>query len=263
MAIAKINDIKCYYEVHGEGRPLLLIGGLASDSQTWQLTISPLKKRFKVIIFDNRGVGRTKDPGGAFDVADMAKDAVALLDHLKIENADILGHSMGGFIAQDIAITHPERVNMLILANTAAAVSDKVKILLSDLLEIYRSDAQYEDFLKEFMKWLFTPAFLRDKRKTDQFIKYVLAYPYRQSPEDFKRQFEACIKFHSVDRIKKIQSETLLIAGGKDRIVSRSETNLLESLIPNAKTKHLTKAAHSIQTEFPKQFVKDVIEFLG
>ena len=263
MAIAKINNIECYYEVHGEGKPLLLIGGLSSDSQTWQLVLSPLKKRFKVIIFDNRAAGRTKDPGGAFDVAVMTKDAVMLLDHLGIENADILGHSMGGFIAQDIAAVYPERVNRLVLANTAAALSGKVKILLGDLLNIYTNDAQYEAFIKEFMKWLFTPQFLNNKKKTDQFIKYVLAYSYRQTPEDFKRQFEACAKYHSVDRLKKIQSETLLLSGEQDRIVSHSEIDLLESMIPNTKTKRSANAAHSIQTEFPKQFVKDIIEFLA
>ena len=263
MAIAKINNIECYYEVHGEGKPLLLIGGLSSDSQTWQLVLSPLKKRFKIIIFDNRGVGRTKDPGEAFDVALMAQDTVMLLDHLGIENADILGHSMGGFIAQDIAITHPERVNKLILANTAAAISDRVKIFIEDLLDIYSSDGQYEFFIREFMKWLFSPVFLSNKKKVEQFMKYVLAYPYRQTPKDFKRQFSACIKFHSVDRLKKIQSETLLLSGEQDRIVSLAEIDLLESLIPNTKTKRLANAAHSIQTEFPKQFVKDVIEFLA
>ena len=263
MSIAKINDIECYYEVHGEGQPLLLIGGLASDSQTWLLVLRALKKRYKVIIFDNRGVGRTKDPGEAFDVALMAKDAAGLLDHLKIKNADILGHSMGGFIAQDIAITHPERVNKLILANTAAAISDRVKIFIEDLLGIYRSDGQYEFFIREFMKWLFTPEFLSNKEKVSQFMQYVLAYPYRQSPEDFKRQFQACIKFHSTDRLKKIKAETLILSGGQDRIVSQAETDLLESKIPNTVTNRLEKAAHSVQTEFPKQFIKDVIGFLG
>lgn len=262
MSIAKIRDIECYYEVHGEGTPLLLIGGLSSDSQTWQLVLRGLKKRFKVLVFDNRGVGRTKDPGGKFTVEDMTKDAVALLDHLKIENTHILGHSMGGFIAQGIASTHSERVNKLILANSSAAMSGRVKIILGDLLDIYRSDAKYEVFIREFMKWLFTPEFLNNRDKVDQFIRYVIDYPYRQSPEDFKRQFYACIKYHSVDRLKKIKAETLILSSGKDRIVSQAETDLLESKIPNTVTNCLAKGAHSIQTEFPKQFVKDVIEFL-
>ena len=263
MSFAKINNIECYYEIHGEGRPLVLIAGLASDSESWRLVLGPLKKRFKVIIFDNRGVGRTKDPGGPLNISDMAKDTVALMDHLGIENAHILGHSMGGFIAQDIAITYPERVNKVILACTAPALSDKVQILLGDILfKIYTRDDKYEDFIKDFIKWLFTPAFLHDKKKTSQFIKYVLTYPYRQNHENFKRQFEACGKYRSVDRLKRFKSETLLISAGKDMVISEAETNLLNSKIPDSKIKHIPKSAHSVQTEFPKQFAKDVIEFL-
>ena len=134
MPTAKIKNIDCYYEIYGEGVPMLLIGGLASDSQSWQGVIDGLMKDFKIIVFDNRGVGRTKCPEGSFDVKTMAEDAVMLLDSLGIEKANILGHSMGGYIAQEIAIAHPGRVDKLILESTAAVTSERNKTLFTNLV---------------------------------------------------------------------------------------------------------------------------------
>ena len=171
MPIAKINDIDCYYEVHGEGRPLMLIGGLSSDSQSWQSILNQLKKHFQIIIFDNRGVGRTQCPEEAFDINILAKDATALLEFLKIENADILGHSMGGYIAQEVAITHPEKVNNLILASTAAFTSARNKLLFADMLKMLEENIPYNIFLQEFMYWIFTLEYFEDKKRVDEYFK--------------------------------------------------------------------------------------------
>ena len=262
MSFAKINDIECYYETHGDGEPLLLIGGLASDSQTWSLMFNHLKKCFKVIIFDNRGVGRTKDSGRPFDISVMAKDAAMLLEHLGAKNADILGHSMGGYIAQEIAITCPGRVNKLILSSTASSTSKRNKVLFLDLVKMYESAASYETFLREFMVWLFTPDYLSDKEKTNEFIKYLLAYPYRQTPTDFKRQVAAYIGYSSLDRLDKIKAETLVISGEKDILVTREETDLLASKVQDAETRYMANTAHSIPAESPKEFADEICAFL-
>jgi 3-oxoadipate enol-lactonase len=261
MAIAKINDIECYYEVHGSGRPLLLIEGLSSDSQTWQLVLDRLKEHFKVIIFDNRGVGRTKDSGKPFDIAIMAKDAVMLLEHLGIEDADVLGHSMGGYIAQEIAITYPAKVKKLILQSTATHTSERNKLLFLDLVEIYENDASYEALLKEFMVWILTPEYFNDKQKTKQFIEYAMNYSYRQTPEDFKRQVEAYLGYSSLNRADNIQAETLVISGKKDILITPEESNLLASKIQNATIKYIANAAHSIQVEAPEELADEICAF--
>lgn len=262
MSFAEINDIECYYEIHGEGRPLLLIGGLSSDSQTWSLVLNELKKCSKLIIFDNRGSGRTKDPGSPFDISVMTKDAVMLLEHLEVKNADILGHSMGGYIAQEIAITCPTLVNKLVLASTASGTSERNKILFRDLAKLYKSDVPYETFLKEFIVWLFTPEYFEDKDKVDEFIKYLVSYPYRQSSEDFERQAEAYIGYSSLDKLNKIQAETLVMTGEKDILILPEETDLLASGMPHARTKHVANSAHSIQTESPGVFADEVRSFI-
>ncbi|MCK4963645.1 MAG: alpha/beta fold hydrolase, partial [Dehalococcoidia bacterium] len=120
MPTTKVGDINMYYEVHGEGEPLLLIMGLGSDLTSWIFQIPEFSKKYQVIAFDNRGVGRTDAPDVPYSTAMMADDTTGLLDALGIEKAHVLGLSMGGFIAQELAVKYPQRVKSLVLAATAA-----------------------------------------------------------------------------------------------------------------------------------------------
>ena len=121
MPTVRVGDINIYYEDHGKGEPLLLIEGWGTDLTCWQLQIPEFSTKYRVIAFDNRGTGRTDAPDQPYSFRLMADDAVGLLDALGIGKAHILGVSMGGCIAQEIAIEHPERTRSLILAATTAA----------------------------------------------------------------------------------------------------------------------------------------------
>jgi 3-oxoadipate enol-lactonase len=118
MAYARLNDINLYYEVHGSGEPVLLIPGLGSDAGTWATFLPVLKDGYKSILLENRGSARSTKPEGPYTTESMAEDAVALLDHLGIEQVHLIGKSMGGMIAQIFAARHPERVRSLVLACT-------------------------------------------------------------------------------------------------------------------------------------------------
>src|SRR5215510_1240181 len=111
-----------HYEVHGEGTkpPLVLIMGMGGTCQGWLTVTVPdlIKEGRRVVIFDNRGAGQSEDPGGPFSTDEMAKDSLALLDHLQIQRAHVLGGFLGGMIAQELAISHPERLASLILVGT-------------------------------------------------------------------------------------------------------------------------------------------------
>ena len=104
MPMFSREDVDLYYECHGSGAPLFLIAGLASDSQSWQPIIGDLAAHFRVIALDNRGVGRTIPQDAPTSIRAMADDCVALIDHLRLPSVHVLGHSMGGFIAQELAI---------------------------------------------------------------------------------------------------------------------------------------------------------------
>lgn len=262
MPSVRINNIDCYYEIHGSGSPLVLIAGLASDSQSWQPILGGLAKYFKVLIFDNRGIGRTQYPHNSFQISTLALDTVYLLDELAIKKADILGHSMGGYIAQEIAIEYPERVNRLILASTCISTSQKNKSLFSGLLKILESGKSYELFIREFFRLIFTPEYLSNQENMESAVKAALDYPFPVTSEGFKLQVEALSNFSSQDRLNKIKSATLLMTGRKDILITLEETQLLADKIPLVKPLYIENAAHSFQVEQPNLFVDYTVEFL-
>ena len=120
MPTIEANGQTIYYEVHGEGEPLLCVMGLAADTLAWTLQVPAFSERHRTVIFDNRDVGRSSQATGSYEIADMAQDALALADALELDSFHLLGVSMGGAIAQEIALAAPERIRTLTLAVTWA-----------------------------------------------------------------------------------------------------------------------------------------------
>ena len=121
MPTADVNGQTLYYEVHGEGEPLLCVMGLSADTLAWLPQVPAFSAAHRTVIFDNRDVGRSSMADGPYEIADMARDTLALADELDLESFHLLGCSMGGAIAQEVAIAAPERVRTLTLAVTFAA----------------------------------------------------------------------------------------------------------------------------------------------
>jgi pimeloyl-ACP methyl ester carboxylesterase len=119
MPTVHVNGVKLYYETYGQGEALLLIAGIGYGTWLWAKQIPELSKYFSVIAFDNRGVGRSDKPDIEYTISLLASDAYELLRALNVERAHILGISLGGFIAQQLALDHPEIVNKLILCSTS------------------------------------------------------------------------------------------------------------------------------------------------
>src|SRR3990167_4957000 len=152
MPIAKLkNNVEMYYEMHGYKEPLVLINGLKSDHTGWMPMLDNLKKRFQVILLDNRAIGQTKDDGKAFTVEDMAFDVVLLMEHLKIDLAYIAGHSMGGAIAQVLAHRYPEKVKKIFLCNTFIKFNEA----FSEVLELYKQGASRVVIMNTVIPWVF------------------------------------------------------------------------------------------------------------
>ena len=135
MPIAKVNGININYMVAGQGEPLVMIAGFSADQSLWKSQLPAFKKQFQMVIFDNRGVGKSDKPQGPYSPKMMSEDTIKLMDYLNIKKAHILGHSMGGLIAQEIAINYPERVMKLILASTWAYQDNDANGVTSAMLE--------------------------------------------------------------------------------------------------------------------------------
>ncbi len=263
MSYFENNHAEIYYQVHGKGPVILLIAGLASDSQSWQFILKPMTKNFTVITFDNRGTGRTKIKDHNFSVRDMANDALALLKHLGIEECMVLGHSMGGCIAQDLALLIPEKISKLVLVSTTTKMSDRNKSLFDYFLAEWQSNIPQEQWLRNLFYWLFSPHAFTNKKFLDAAIIYTMCYPYQQTFESFKSQIDALVQYDSTAYVTDIVPETLIVSGTKDILVYPDESEKLKKIAGFKDFKLVKNAGHSIHAEYPDEFVNSVSPFLG
>jgi pimeloyl-ACP methyl ester carboxylesterase len=264
MAKLKLDDVELYYELHGDGAPLLLIAGLASDSQSWQPVIGDLASRFHVITLDNRGSGRTIPQESATSIRAMADDCIALIGHLGLRSVNLLGHSMGGFVAQECAIRHPERVDKLVLVATSAANSKRNDALFRGWAATFEKPAvDLECWFRELFDWIFSERFLENAQTVAAAVDFALAYPYPQSARAFRNQVEAIAEFDSADRLGKIEAQALVLAAREDRLFPFDICSRFAMKIPRLEFIGIDGAAHSFHVETPAALTKPVLEFLS
>ncbi len=258
-----INDINLYYEIHGKDTPLMLVAGLASDSQSWQSIIKDLSRQYRVITPDNRGVGRTKPSDVDVSIQQIADDCIALVRYLGLSSVNLIGHSMGGFVALDCAIRYPEYVSKLILAGTSAFNSERNNALFLDWVSYLESGMNLELWFRNIFYWLFSKRFFENEKIVNDTIQLSIEYPYPQSKIAFKNQVMAVAGFNCMNRLSEISSKTLIISGKEDLLFPREEGVRLSQMIPGASFSLIENAAHSIHTECPRAFTDCVLNFLN
>lgn len=268
MPKVKVNDIGIYYEIHGKGFPLIMIHGFVANIDWWEPNgIKELSKKFKLILFDNRGTGRTDKPESEYSMRMMAEDTVGLLNALKIEKAHIFGHSMGGSIAQAIACYYPEKIEKLILCSTACGASK----MIMPSQEVWRAiffnkpeELSPEKITKEIIPNILSKEFIRNNPDT---IKYFIQQMLKDKPfiiphYSYERQREAIIKFDICRKIKRITIPTLVIHSKDDILIPPGNSDILAKRIPNSKKIIFNTGGHEFFWEIPDQFINTVIEFL-
>ena len=262
MPSIQIDNIDFYYEIHGTGEPLLLVAGLASDSQSWEPIIEGLSAHYMVITPDNRGSGRTVPKDIETSIGHMADDCMALAMHLGLSSFNLLGHSMGGFIALDLSARYPDAVTKLILAGTSAFNPKRNDLLFSDWASTFESDMDKVQWFSTIFYWVFTERFFESREVVDAALGYAVDYPYPQSKIAFRKQVEAISGFDCYAQLSSICAITLVISGEKDILFPPDRSAYLAQAIQGAGFSIIEDAAHSIHMEQPQAFMDCVVNFL-
>jgi len=262
MPKQKVNDIEIYYEVHGQGDPLVLIMGLRRNAEWWYRQLPTLSQYFKVVTFDNRGAGRSDKPKTDYSIRLFADDTAALMQSLNIKKAHVLGISMGGYIAQELAINYPDKVRSLVLGCTGAG-GERVVLMSPERLEKFTANEGLspEEILRKNMEIYFSDLFIEShSEKIKEFNEVSLRY--YQPPDAFERQFAACLKHDTVNRLNHVTMPTLIMSGDDDPLVPPENSRILKELIPHAELILYPGKRHCFFIEEADQFNQKVLGFL-
>jgi pimeloyl-ACP methyl ester carboxylesterase len=260
------NGIELYYEEFGSGEPLLLVMGWGGNAAAWKPQIPGLAEHFRVIAFDTRGVGRSSAPDTPYSSKAMAADAAGLLDALAIPSAHVFGISMGGMIAQELALRHPDRVDALILGCTSpggsnAAGHDDLRALIDDFHETIATDGPDLEWFSEFLSHLWSDAALT---KADPFLQdFIFALiRFPPTPQGLSRQADAVADHDAYDRLVHIKQRTLVLTGEDDTLINPENSEILFSRIPRAEIAAFAGLKHAFHLERPDLVNPLIIDFI-
>jgi pimeloyl-ACP methyl ester carboxylesterase len=257
------SGVALYYEIVGEGPPLFLINGYRLSGYAWpRAFVARMATRCTVILFDNRGTGRSDKPADGYDLANLANDVVALLDDLNIARMHLLGYSMGGAIAQEVAIRHADRVGRLILFATFCGGIWSEPASYSIFRRLLTREGQTpEEAARQAWPVTYSPEYLATHTAAvERQMRRELEYP---SPVFVaKQQMEAILKFDRYWDLPSILATTLVATGGHDILVKPRNSTILASRIPNARLELLADLGHRAIWEAPEEIADFICDFI-
>ena len=260
--IATNDGARLAYEELGSGEPVLLIHGLAYGKRGWGEFPEHLARDFRVITFDNRGIGESNVPPGPYSVQVMAADAVAVLDAAGLERAHVFGASLGGMIAQALALEAPGRVDKLVLACTtpggegAHPLPERAQKLFAEFPTL-----PLEVALRRSVENTVSDETVATR---PELVERIYAYRLENPPPPagWQAQYDAAMAHDAFERLGDIRAPTLVIAGTGDNVIDHRNSQVLADRIPNARLEVLDGAGHSFWWEQPERLASIVAEFL-
>lgn len=260
MSLAELSGLSLFYEEHGNGPPILLIAGIPAIANDWE----PLSMRLadegrRVIAYDNRGSGSSSVTPGPYTTAQMADDAAALLDYLGLEQADVFGMSLGGMIAQELAIGYPNRVRRLVLGCTHAGIAYAARAPKA----AGRAFASRTDDWAVRMRALAPFAFAQGVEPS--WLEAFIEKKARdvQDPAGYRAQIEAVLAHDTAGRLELIRAPTLILTGDDDQVIPGESSQLLVERIPNAALRIIPGTGHLFFVERPDETIEILAGFLG
>jgi pimeloyl-ACP methyl ester carboxylesterase len=257
---ARVNGNSVYYEVYGSGEPLLLIMGLGASILAWHSQIPTLSQHFRVIAFDNRGCGRSDRPEEC-SMPLCAQDAAGLLRALDITSAHVFGVSMGGMIAQQLALDHPRAVRSLILGATSACLAAwPLEQAVTDAM-VRSAEAEPRQAF-EILLWTGYSDRYAAEHKEELWLQFQVELPLMPPVDIWQKQLTAVLQFDVRERLKAITAPTLVIAGADDHVIPRASCEYLAEQIQGAELLVLPGARHGFNIECEEETNGAVIDFV-
>ena len=263
MPKVSVNGLKLYYESEGEGAPVVLIPGFAAGRWIWFKQTAELSRRFRVVIFDPRGVSASDKPEGSQTITLLADDIAHLLETIGIESAHIVGASFGGFVAQEFALKYPAMTQKLVLCCTSFGGPNHV-VPAPETLQALASTKglNSEDRMRENLLLAFTPEYVRTH--SDEVDHIVRMRATNEVPEHiYLSQLQAAMSFNVESRVAEIRSPTLVLSGDADVIVPVQNSRNLAEKIPGARLQIIEGGSHTFFIEQAGEFNRIVTQFLA
>lgn len=277
MPYADVDGTRLYYRDLGEGEPLLLIMGFGATWQGWERQIPLLARRYRVIAFDNRGVGRSDKPLGPYTVGQLAKDTRALLDHLQIGAAHVAGLSMGGMIGMELAARYPSRVLSLVLASTTPSADGRLRRFIgkatgriatvmmrspSCLLGKGSMEAVQDEVQRIWTPLVFSATPTREERA---YLRRMIASAFADgfSPMGTLGQLAACFAHDGRPRLSRIHTRTLVLGGTEDLLFGTERFEELAAGIAGARLEIFAGAPHGLNFAAADAFNEELLRFLA
>ena len=262
MPQVHVGDVDLYYEVQGDGFPLVLIRGFGSNADHWQFQVPAFSSAHKTVVFDNRGIGRSSKPDVPFSTSMMAADTIGLMDALGLGKAHILGVSMGGMIAQRLALDYPDRVAGLVLACThcggakAVAPSEEVSKVFAE----YVMTGSLEAAAKAAGALFTEDTFRNNPGLIQEYQNLAMRYPNEQAM--LIHQYEAVLGHDTFDELPEIKAPTLVLTGDQDVLIPPENSKILAGRIPGARLEVISPGGHQFLIEQAAAFNRTVLDFL-
>lgn len=260
MPKIKVNDINLYYEVHGQGQPIVFVSGFSGDHSAWQDIIKAYTDSYQVIVFDNRGIGGSDSPGYPYTTEMMADDTVGLVKALGINSAHFVGHSFGGCIVQTIARKYPEVIKSVVIASSFLKCNMRLELYGGTRLELMTAQAPEESITKFVSMLCWSNNFLSRPGMVEELVSSGF-FPITIS--GYKSQLNAMLTFDSRKWMSSIECPCLIICADEDLLADVEDSQQMRDSIKNSQYYCFHKVGHVPMVEQPQGFNDLVLEFIG
>jgi aminoacrylate hydrolase len=245
---------------HGDGPPLVLVSGLGGKGTSWQFFLEGASRHFRVLTFDNRGAGLAPRLHTGTTIRDLAEDALRLFDHLGLPQAALVGRSMGGMIAQELALLDPGRVSRLVLVSTTGRSDVHLASVFELWAEMAESRVPADVRHRASLLWCLGREALEDEARVRAYLQWKRS---TDRPDDYAIQARACARHDALARLPALAVPTLVVSGSDDRLTPPFHAEALAKAIPGAELAYVPGAGHLPYLEKPVAFASRVLGFLG